>query len=408
MYIFDSAINRFANSRSVKATEIPSMDLNKALSDYIHANLFVNGKGDFKGMESLQGYIDGVLAWNEENNLPNLNDHIKKVWKDYHSKGKRQEGVLGEKADRVIYGLTRLNLIYALGYGANKNTGGTYVVGNILAGKYHNIKDIGGKAWAKGEARYWGVDKGFTNPMRVLQRKRRMNNIMKNMNFMDINVYDKVGIQKETGLDKVLTDLALLPMISSEKWIQQTHMLGLLTDEQLDKFDDNGNYKPGAMRINTQELIRMEDQVKQQQGRGYQPTDQRAVQMYSYGTMMLQFSRFLPTMFQDRFAKEDVNIYGRKNIGTLRAVAKMVRYVYNNPKDFVKYRNSLDEDQRRKLDAGLRGAAMSTVISMIGTQSETANELFWDANYYMNFDKLLKKMVPPTVRSGSYLANSLF
>src|SRR5690606_26046281 len=107
--------------------------------------------------------------------------------------GKRQTSVLGEKADRVILGLTRLNLFYALGYQANLNTGGMYAIGNVLAGKYHNIKDIGGKAWIKGEARFWGVDNGFSNPQSVIDRRKRVSRIMKNINFMEINVYDEVS-----------------------------------------------------------------------------------------------------------------------------------------------------------------------------------------------------------------------
>lgn len=403
------AINRFSNNRSVKATELPSMDLNKALGDYIHSTLFVNGNENFKGMLNLQGAIDGVLSWNEEHNLPNMNKHVQKVWKDYFLRGKRQKSFLGEKADKVVYGLTRLNLFYALGYSANANTGGLYAIGNVLAGKYHNIKDLGGKAWIKGEARFWGLDKGFDGGLSAInQRRKRSANIMKNLNFMEINVYDEVSMENKGGLDKIFTDIALSPMIYSEKWIQQTHMLGLLTDEQLDKFDENGNYKPGEIAVSNDDLIRLEDQVKSSHGRGYQPTDQRAVQMYSWGNMMLQFSRFIPTMVHDRFAKEDVNIYGRETIGTLRAVSKMVKYVVNNPSDFVRYRNTLSEEQRNKLDSGLKGLAMSTILSLASSTSDTANDLFWDANYYWNHPKLAGKITPSAIDSTRSLISSVF
>ena len=403
------AINRFSNNRSIKSTELPSMDLNKALGDYIHSTLFVNGNKNFKGMEKLGPYIDGVLAWNEENNLPNMNKHIQTVWKDYFLRNRRQESILGSKADRVITGLTKLNLFYALGYQANANTGGLYAIGNILAGKYHNIKDLGGKAWLKGEARFWGLDKGFQGGFEgIMKRMKRNAKIMKELNFMEINVYDEVSMEKKHGLDAIFSDIALAPMIYSEKWIQNTHMLGLLTDEQLDQFDENGNYKINSRRIDPEELIRLEDQVKSSHGRGYQPTDQRGVQMYSWGNMMLQFSRFIPTMVHDRFAKEDVNIYGRETIGTMTAVGKMLRYVLNNPKDFVAYRNSLTDEQRNKLDAGLRGVAMSTIIGLASQTSETANDLFWDANYYWNYPKLSGKMIPSTVQSVNNLVGSVF
>ena len=403
------AINRFANHRSIKATELPSMDLNKALGDYIHSTLFVNGNSKFRGMEKLGAYIDGVLAWNEENNLPNMNIHIKKVWKDYFLRQKRQTSFLGPTTDRVILGLTRLNLFYALGYSANVNTGGLYAIGNVLAGKYHNIKDIGAGAWLKGESRFWGLDKGFGKGIgEVNKRRKRMARIMKTMNFLDINVYDEVSMEKGGGLDRVFSDIALSPMIYSEKWIQQVHMLGLLTDRQLELFDEDGNYKDEFQTINPEDLVRLEDQVKSSHGRGYQPTDQRAIQMYSWGNMMLQFSRFIPTMVHDRFAKEDVNIYGRETIGTMTAVGKALRFVLNNPKEFVSYRKSLTKEQRRRLDSGLKGVGMAAVIAMLATTSGTASSLFWDVNYYWNYPKLTSKLTPAPVRSINGLMNGLF
>lgn len=405
------AMNRFTNNRSVSATEMPSMDLNKALGDYIHSSIFVNGAGDFKGMEKLQGLIDASLAFNRENNLTNMNDHVQKVWKDYFLRGKRQESVLGKKADSVIRGLTRLNLFYALGYKANTQTGGLYAIGNVLVGKYHNIKDIGGKAWIDGEKKFWGLDKGFEGGLEgIYQRHKRMSKIMKNLNFMDINIYDEVNIEKNNGVDGIFSKIALGPMIYSEKWIQNVHMIGLLSQEELDKFDENGDYKPGESKVQESRLVALEDQVKSSHGRGYQPTDQRAIQMYSWGNMILQFSKFIPTMVQDRFAKKDVNSYGQEHVGSLRLAGQMVRNVLNNPKDFVKYRNSLSEYERKRLDSALRGMAMSAVIGIGGAAlaSDTLDDLYGDANYYMNYGKLSNKAVPPAIQSTNNFISELF
>ena len=278
-----------------------------------------------------------------------------------------------------------------------------------MAGKYHNVKDIGGKKWIKGELRYWGLDKGFKNGIQgVIDRHKRMQRILKEMNFMDINVYDEVELEKKGGLDVIFADLALMPMKKSEEWIQRVHLLGMLDDNVLEDYDENGNLKEGRLGVKREDLIELEDRVKSQHGRGYQPTDQRAVQMYSYGVMALQFARFIPTMVHDRFAKKDVNIYGKEHIGSLRAVGNMLRYVYNNPKDFVEYRNSLSVDERARLDSGLRGAAMSTVISMLTSASDTANDLFWDANYYWNHPKLAKKLIPAPLQTTTNLVNQLF
>lgn len=405
------AINRFANNRSVKSKELPSMDLNKALGDYIHSSIFVDGAGEFQGMRKLQGYIDGVLAHNSEKGFGNLNDHVQKVWKDYFLRGKRQTSFVGEKGDKVIRGLTRMNLFYSLGYQANKNTGGLYALGNIMLGKYQNIKDVGAKAWVRGESKYWGLDKGMEGGLSgVVSRHKRMSGIIKTLNFMEINVYDEVNMEKKNGLDAVFSDLALMPMIKSEEWIQRVHMIGLLTDEELDLFDAVGNYKNSANRIDEDRLVELEDQVKASHGRGYQPTDQRAVQMYSWGNMMLQFSKFLPTMVHDRFSKKEINIYGKETIGSLRAVGNMVRRVVNNPEGFVEYRNSLSPELRKKLDQGLKGMAMASIVGIAGgfAGSDTANELFWDSNYYFDHERMIGKLTPPTVRSASSLVSSLF
>jgi hypothetical protein len=406
------AVNRFANNRSVKATELPSMDLNKALGDYIHSTLFVNGNENFQGMKKLQGLVDGVLAYNREKGYDNMNSHVQKVWKDYFIRGKRQDSVLGKKADNVIRSLTRMNLFYALGYQANKNTLGLYAVGNVLVGKYHNIKDLGGKEWIRGEAKYWGLDKGMQGGLEgVFQRHKRMQRILKNMNFMDINIYDEVNIEKKEGLDKMIGNLALMPMLASEHWIQRVHMLGLLSEEDLGKFDDNGDLKPGEKVDNTR-LIELEDRVKASHGRGYQPTDQRAIQMYSYGNMMMQFAKFIPTMVHDRFSKRDVNIYGREHIGTLRAVGSTLRNLINNPegKSMMEYYKGLPEPEKQRVQSGLRGMALTGIIGAgaIITGSKLADELYWDSNYYFNSSKLGNKVIPAAIQSTDRLLSGLF
>ena len=409
------AINRFAENRSVKATELPSMDLNKALGDYIHSTLFVNGNEKFKGMRKLQGLVDGVLAYNREKGNTNMNKHVQEVWKDYFIRNQRQETIKGNtisgKVDKVVRTLTNLNLFYALGYQANKNTMGLYAVGNILAGKYHNIKDLGGRAWLKGEARYWGLDRGLEGGFQgVIDRHKRAQRMLKNMNFMDINIYDEVNIEKKEGLDKQLGDLALAPMLLSENWIQRVHMLGMLSDEELDAFDDHGNFKPGRA-FDTDRLIELEDRVKASHGRGYQPTDQRAIQMYSWGNMMMQFAKFIPTMVHDRFSQRDVNIYGREHIGSLRAVGHTLRALINNPdgKGMMEYYNDLSPAEQERVKSGLRGMAMSTLIGFGALAgSKMADDLYWDTNYYFNHEALEYKMIPSAIRNTENMVGSIF
>lgn len=405
------AVNRFANNRSVKATEMPSMDLDKALSDYIHSTVFVNGYGDFKGMKSLQGIVDGVIAHNRASGFDNVNIHVQKVWKDFFIKNKKQDSVLGKNADKVIRAMTKLNVLYGLGIQGGIMGGGVYAIGNIIVGKYNNIKDIGGKAFLKGEARYWGLDKGIQggNLFEVNRRRKRMARIMKNINFMDNNVYDDVSVEDSKGLDSLFTTMALAPMTISEDWIQKVHMLGLMDEDVLDKFDEEGNYKDKTFAIEEDYISELEDRVRSQHGRGYNEVDQRAIQMYSWGNMALQYSKFIPTMLHDRFAKEDVNIYGKKHIGSLRAVSDQVRRVINDPKGGMAYYKSLPKDEQRRVISGLNGLGMSAIIAMLsGAGSTRAGDLFWDANYYLDVERLGKKMVPSAIQTTSNLVSGIF
>lgn len=403
------AINRFSNNRSIKSTEMPTMDLDKALSDYIHSTVFVNGFGEFQGMKRLQAFIDGTLAHNRAMNKNNLNNHVQKVWKDFFLRNKVQESSLGKNADKIIRMMTKLNVFYGLGIKAGVQGGGQYAIGNALVGKYNNIKDVGGKRWLKGELKFWGLDSLRGGPAGIFKRHKRMINILKNLNYMNNNVYDDISIEKRNGLDSVFTNIMLSPMIASENWIQKVHTLGYLTDEMLDKFDENGNYKPNVIKISPDELVEIEDKVKSQHGRGYNITDQRAVQMYSWGNMMMQYAKFIPTMFHDRFAKRDVNIYGREHIGSLRASGDMLRYAVNNPEGVKEYYKGLSNEEKDRLKSALRGFGMSVIIaSLAGAGNNASKSLFWDSNYYYDIDRLKSKLVPGAIKSTENLVNELF
>jgi len=394
-------LNRFSNQRSDKATMMPSIDLHKALSQYVHTTLFINGNNDFKGFKRLLPIIDGLLSHNTKKQFNNVNKYVKTIWKDFFIGGKKQE-TFGKIGDKILKNAVFGNLLYLLGWQGLIITHGTYAIGNVVSGKYHNIKNTGN--WAKGEARYWGVDKGFLNPFEIIKRNKRVNKILQNLNMLDINIYDDVRIKESGELDSFISNIALMPMTMSEHWIQNVQALGMLTDEEWNSFDDEGNYKTNLEPISNKRIIEIEQKVRRSQGKGYQPTDQRMIQMYSWGEAIMQFNRFLPTMFWDRFAKEDVDIYGKEHIGTLRAVGNGLREAVGkmSPKEFINYRNSLSPELQKQFDSGLKGVGLSMVALMLGygLNSEISKELYWDANYYANAEGLLYKGVPSVLRTG--------
>ena len=127
----------------------------------------------------------------------------------------------------------------------------------------------------------------------------------------------------------------------------------------------------------------------------------------------MQFARFVPTMFHDRFAKADVDIYGKKHIGSLRAVYDVIAKVTSGEvqaKDMKAYIESLDPVTRKRFNSGLRGFGMTTLALFVGEtfNLNTANEVAGDANYYVNKEKLEFKMMPSMIRSLHNILSSFW
>lgn len=404
-----SPMSRFSNSRSVQSTIMPSMDLNKALIDYVHTALFTNGNKEFKGFKKMMPLIDGAVAYNDKMGYKNAFNYVKEVFKDGFIQHKDQK-MLGKTGDKIINGMVVGNLIYALGYKGMLIGKGLYAVGNVVAGKYMNIKREGGKQWLTGELRYWGTDKGFG--LDALKRRKRAQNILSNLGYLDLDMYDQVSIEKKSGLDGIFTSLALLPMTQTEGWIQKAHMLGMLTEEEMELFDENGNYKDGAVQIPNERVLKMEERVKMTHGKGFTPIDQSRAQQYSLGRMFLQFSRHIPAQLKERFGKESVDVNGEHYIGSLRQVGIMAHAVMTGevkPNELKAYYASLKEHEKNAFDSAMRGAAMMALFGFVYAATDNSSDklsanhisggAISDANIQFDADRVQFKMVPPAVRS---------
>lgn len=413
-----SPMSRFAKSRSIKAEEMPSMDLNKALVDYVHSTLFANGNGKFGGFSKMMPLIDGVYAYNEKNGYRNAANYVKEVFKQKFIMKQDQE-LFGPTADKIVNGLVKSNMLYALGYKGFLLGKGLYAVGNVAIGKYMNIKREGGKAWLQGELRYWGTDQGFG--VDSLSRRRRAKNILSNLGFMEIDLYDDVSVEKKSGLDGIFTQLALLPMSVSEHWIQRAHFLGLLSEEEFEKFDEDGNYKEGVMPIEQKRILELEERVKGSHGKGYSPTDQSRIQTYSLGRMFMQFSRHIPSNIRERFAKEDVDVYGNKYVGSLRQMYSTAQDIFNNrmsPEKFRAYYNDLEDHEKQALNSAMRGIAMITLAGFVDASMEDSSDklsadymargVVSDANIHFDPDRMSFKMIPPSIRSTLAVTHNIF
>lgn len=401
----DVFMERFSSSRSNKTADFPSWDLNKAFVDYVNGTLFTNGNEKFGGFKKMLPIVDGVLSQLRQNDNPNMAKYVEKVWKKYFLAGSKQKSglynsrtleSLGITTDDTIDYLTKASLFYWLGWKGLAIGNGVYALGNVLVGKYKNVVNNGGKAWSLGEKRFWGVDDGFDISK---FGPRKANEILKRTGFMDINLYDDVNVQTKNSFEKNMASLALMPMTYSERWIQGVQFLGLLTDEEWQNLKNGGE-------LDFNRLNQLEEEVKKSQGKGYQATDQRMVQMYSWGRNMLQFSRFIPTMAYELLSPRDVNRYGKEHIGTYRMYYEAIqRAALGNwsPKELVNYRKGLSDTERIRFDSALIGFGILTGAATVGSNS--ANDLFWDANAVFDTDKLAYKTTPPSV---SMMENLIF
>ena len=406
----DVFMNEFSGERGVKASDLPSWDLNKAFSDYFHGVLFNSGNENFKGFKNMLPLLDGILSHAYEGNQPNTIKYVDKVWRQYFLQGAKQHHTktpaelkaLGITTDGVIDFITKGSLFYWLGYKGIAIGQGAYAIGNVLAGKYNNIKDQGGKAWATGEKRFWRGTEPFdiANPLKGLKQSL---NVMKKAGFMDINIFDDVPLNQGNSFSSFLGDIALMPMTWSEKWIQGVQFLGQLTEGEYNSLANDENYQLPAARLNE-----LESNVTLSQGRGYQPTDQRMIQMYSYGRMATQFSRWIPTAIYNLFGKEDYDIYGQKFIGSYRAFGKVIsRFTSGeiSPAQFIAYRKSLGEAERNRLDSALRGFGLMTLAAGgVALGFTQADKLLSDVNIFADVDRMSNKLVPPAVSMSMNMA----
>ena len=408
----DTFVERFSKSRSVKSTDFPSLDLNKAFTDYVHSSLFVHGNDKFNGMKKMLPLVDGILAQSDRDQNSNMSNYIEKVWKNYFLEGKKQDSLpnnsylesVGLTTDKVVDYLTKGSLIYWLGWKGLALGSGAYVVGNVLVGKYKNIINAGGENWKNGEKRFWLGKSGKIDVTNPLKGAMEAVEILKNNGYMDLNIYDNVSMEKKSGIEQTLMGITLMPMVYSEKWIQGAHFLGLLTEQEWDNLKNGG-------KLSVERLNEIEEEVKNSHGKGYQPTDQRMIQMYSWGRMMMQFSRFIPTTFYDKFSKEDIDRYGNYNVGSYRKFYQEIQKGIDGrwtPKQFVNYIKNLDPAEQKRFYAGMAGFGM-VALGLAGTyalgENKLVTELMSDDNVFADFDRMQNKLVPPAVSMVQNIIN---
>ena len=240
-------------------------------------------------------------------------------------------------------------------------------VGNVLIGKFNSYRQMGGDNAIKGEARYWGLgqDGLYDDSSRIKARKM--------IEEFGILTYRAEEIAEGVG-GSSLSSLIFWPMITAENWIQQAAFLGALTDEQWNSYyvDKKGDLqkRKGAKGITQEEMIVLERDVINVQGRGYSETDVRMIQMYALSNMTMQFKRWFPTFLRDRFGKEDIDDIGTMRMGAYTAAADFMSKLRDENKmwNITEWNKELKKLPKHKQDAVMRywrGTHGVTLVAML-------------------------------------------
>ena len=333
------AFNRFTAKRTVRAKTIPTFDLGKALKEYVKASLFVKGNDNFMGFQYTTPLIDAVIDYNKKQGNKNAVEYLQKVWKDNFIQNKKPVGILGTGVDKVVDGFVKLTSLIHLGINPFVATG------NILAGKYQELRKRGGSQFVLGERRYW------RNPDKTKQ-------ILSKYRVIEYSIDELVG--STNAVDKA----AFWFMEISEKWIQGAAFLGELTQEEFD-----------TGIISDARVNEINSRIATTHGEGYTKIDQRLLQMYSLGVAATQFKRWFITYVFDRFQEEDINRFGQHTIGSYRAGGKAAYKVYqmfiNNGKftkeELKKAYDSLSDAEQQEVAVLLRGAGISMITMLLAS-----------------------------------------
>lgn len=415
-----SWMDRFSSSRSVKAEELPTFDLNHALTAYVKASAWKygtvkeKGESDFQGFDRLAAHIDGIIRLNQKHGNANTAELTKKVLWDKMLMGKNQVSFLGEKGDMVVDALNWATTVVALGFKAS------IAVGNVMFGKYSNIRAEGGKEWIVGEKRFWGID-GDGNFMEGIRKAQA---ILKRYQLVDKNNMYDIGWSNKRNLGGIVTDLSLIAMTISENWIQGSHFLGMFTQEEWNSYDKNGKLKPGHKPLDEKRIAQIQYDVRRVHGRGYSALDQRMIGLYSLTRSAQMFKKWLLTNYNERFGDEMINMYGEKEIGSMRQFGNMILAGFRGeiPMNQLRaYYDSLPEHQKRAFERAVRGMGMIIALSAfamaLGDSDEekeikrNVRKVIGDANIFYNPDKVSKmtKIYPYyTVRYLAKTSESAF
>ena len=287
--------------RGGKAATI-SYDIHTGMLEFVRSSLFMHGENlqenpeGFSGMNKMSVLTDSIISFNKNLDNKKAVDYLTKWWKEGFLEKKQQESIFGKTGDKVIDSFVRLTSLRLLGF--NMGVG----VGNILAGKYQELRKRGGKQFILGEKRYWvdGKDKSW--------------DLLKKHRIVEYSFDEFIHLSERKGLYGKIERWSYYFMDRSESYIQGAAFLGELTQREYDGLDP----------IDDQRVMQINHKISTLHGEGYTALDASMLSMYSYGRALLQFKKWFITTLRDRFKAEDIDRFGNVNIGSYRSSSEFV------------------------------------------------------------------------------------
>ena len=397
-------IEEYERRRGIKAKNI-SYDINSSLLEFIRGSLFMNGENvdlqkskgienPFTGMSKVSILIDSVIAFNKGLDNKNAANYLTRWWKEGFIEGRQQESFLGKTGDKVIDSFVRLTSLRLLGF--NMTVG----IGNVLAGKYQELRKKGGAQFIKGETRY------FKN----LYESR---DILKRFRIVEYSFDEFIHLSESKGAFGKLEKWSYIFMDATENYIQGAAFLGELTEEEFNNPD----------LITEERVMQINHKISTLHGEGYTALDASLLSMYSYGRALLQFKKWFVTLLKDRFSAEDIDRFGKVNIGSYRATGEFVRdlfrsYIAGNTskKELKAIWDNSNEARKAEIAAHLRGMGIGITLlsliaimeddedsdpNMIRTLKKFSNDVFVTTDYDRFFNYTLVPASYSTIKNAT-------
>ena len=405
--------NRYLSTRSSKSSYTATFNMHQAMYNYLKTMVFQYGTEylgndgrfkslqfkntpqgkesiilssltskpqNFNGFENYKCMIDGAMQFlrgaGDNNQNANSVKYLKDVVLDRFIMGKPKKLITGSELERkAVEKLTRWTMM--IGLGINFTAAGF----NIAIGKYNAWRSLGTQKFLKSHMRVFGIGQNGLWDRRMAQKAQL---ILEEYGILTYRPEDQLeDASHGTLIDKIL----FFPMTTAEKWIQRAQFVGEMTDEQWNSYDIDENGKliitDQVNALNPDQVARKVRAVQNVQGRGYSDADQRLLQVYAMGSMVMQFKRWFPTYLVDRLGKagyrEYIDDFGKTYSGSVSTFAKHSMESMGNPISYIKNYKTLSKAEKQALDRFHRGQLGIVVMGLLylmsgGPEGGTSDE----------------------------------